>query len=99
MYYSYINIKLFWKLCYCFIICLLYRLSLYIIDKLYKPFDKFDKSNRLVFFSFINNLPIKSYTSTSISNLVSIVIKFLVGLGKTTIPNAEISSIAVGHPN
>ena len=32
LYYSYINIKLFWKLCYCLIICLLYRLSLYMIE-------------------------------------------------------------------
>ena len=56
IYYSYINIKLFWKLCYCFIICLLYRLSLYIIDKLYKPFDRFDKSNRLVFSSYLQEM-------------------------------------------
>ena len=43
--------------------------------------DKFDKSKRLVFSFSINNLPITSYISTLISNLVSIVIKFLVGLG------------------
>ena len=45
------------------------------------PFGRCDKSKRLGLCSLITFLPIISYNSTSISNLVSIVIISFVGLG------------------